>query len=375
MRNIRKIKVDNMKVSVYGAGNQNLYINKLNLPEKFGGEPPYGGSRMAIEFAEAGHDVVLAEPNKNIMSDDLWKKVEDAGVKVVSDDVEAAKHGEIHVLFTPFGKATFRIAKTIIEHVPENAVICNTCTVSPVVLYYSLEPILRTKRKDVGISSMHPAAVPGTPQHGHYVIGGKTTDGKELATEEQIKKAVELAKSAGKEAYVVPADVSSVVADMGSLVTAVALSGVLDYYTVGRKIINAPKKMIEQQVIMTLQTMASLVETSGIEGMVKALNPELLIRSASSMKLLDRQKDLDAALEILQNLDETLKAEVEKAEIKPTTLVAAQSLVKEIKTLIGGAAAEGAIKRSARKLFEHADPNSSSVDKLAAALEHHHHHH
>lgn len=201
MRNIRKIKVDNMKVSVYGAGNQNLYINKLNLPEKFGGEPPYGGSRMAIEFAEAGHDVVLAEPNKNIMSDDLWKKVEDAGVKVVSDDVEAAKHGEIHVLFTPFGKATFRIAKTIIEHVPENAVICNTCTVSPVVLYYSLEPILRTKRKDVGISSMHPAAVPGTPQHGHYVIGGKTTDGKELATEEQIKKAVELAKSAGKEAY------------------------------------------------------------------------------------------------------------------------------------------------------------------------------
>ena len=342
-----------MKISVYGAGNQNLYINQLNLPEKFGGEPPYGGSRMAIEFAQAGHDVVLAEPNRNIMSDDLWKKVEEAGVKVVSDDIEAAKHGEIHVLFTPFGKATFRIAKTIIEHVPENAVICNTCTVSPVVLYYSLEPILRTKRKDVGISSMHPAAVPGTPQHGHYVIGGKTTDGKELANEEQIKKVVELAKSAGKEAYVVPADVSSVVADMGSLVTAVALSGVLDYYTVGRKIIKAPKKMIEQQVIMTLQTMASLVETSGVEGLVKALNPELLIRSASSMKLLDEQKDLDAALEILKNLDETLKKEVENAEIKPTTLVAAQSLVKEIKTLIGGAAAEGAIKRSARKLFEH----------------------
>jgi H2-forming N(5),N(10)-methenyltetrahydromethanopterin dehydrogenase-like protein len=342
-----------MKISVYGAGNQNLYINQLNLPEKFGGEPPYGGSKMAIEFAKAGHDVILAEPNRNIMSDDLWKKVEEAGVKVVSDDVEAAKHGEIHVLFTPFGKATFRIAKTIIEHVPENAVICNTCTVSPVVLYYSLEPILRTKRKDVGISSMHPAAVPGTPQHGHYVIGGKTTDGKELANEEQIKKVVELAKSAGKEAYVVPADVSSVVADMGSLVTAVALSGVLDYYTVGRKIIKAPKKMIEQQVIMTLQTMASLVETSGVEGLVKALNPELLIRSASSMKLLDKQKDLDDALEILKNLDETLKKEAENAEIKPTTLVAAQSLVKEIKTLIGGAAAEGAIKRSARKLFEH----------------------
>ena len=342
-----------MRVSVYGAGNQDLYINKLNLPKKFGGEPPYGGSRMAIEFAKAGHDVVLAEPNRGIMSEDLWRKVEEAGVKVVSDDVEAAKHGEVHILFTPFGRATFRIAKTIIEHLPQNAVICNTCTVSPVVLYYSLEPILRTKRKDVGISSMHPAAVPGTPQHGHYVIGGKTTDNRDLATEDQINKLVELAKSAGKEAYIVPADVSSVVADMGSLVTAVALSGVLDYYSVGRNIINVPKKMIEQQVIMTLQTMASLVETSGVEGLVKALNPELLVRSASSMKLLDKQKDLEAALEILSNLDDLIKKEIENAEIKPTTLVAAQSLVKEIKTLIGGAAAEGAIKRSARKLFEH----------------------
>ena len=341
-----------MKISVYGAGNQNLYINQLNLPEKFGWEPPYGGSRMAIEFAKAGHDVVLAEPNKDIMSDDLWKKVEEAGVKVVSDDVEAAKHGEIHVLFTPFGKATFRIAKTIIEHVPENAVICNTCTVSPVVLYYSLEPILRTKRKDVGISSMHPAAVPGTPQHGHYVIGGKTTDGKELANEEQIKKVVELAKSAGKEAYVVPADVSSVVADMGSLVTAVALSGVLDYYTVGRNIINAPEDMIEKQILMTLQTMASLVETSGVKGLLKALNPELLVKSASSMHLLKEQKDLDAALEILSNLSNDLKEGMERAEIKPTTLVAAQSLVKELETLMGGAASKGAIKRSMRKLFE-----------------------
>ncbi|XRO74801.1 H(2)-dependent methylenetetrahydromethanopterin dehydrogenase-related protein [Methanocaldococcus sp. 28A] len=341
-----------MKVSVYGAGNQNLYINQLNLPEKFGGEPPYGGARMAIEFAKAGHDVILSEPNKNIMSEELWKKVEEAGVKVVSDDIEAAKHGEVHILFTPFGKITFNIVKTIIEYVPENAVICNTCTVSPIVLYYSLESILRTERKDVGISSMHPASVPGTPQHRHYVISGKTTEGKELASESQINKLVELAKSAGKEAYVVPADVSSVVSDMGSLVTAVALSGVLDYYTIGREIIKAPKKMIEHQVIMTLQTMASLVETSGIEGLIKALNPDLLIKSASSMKLSDMQRDLDAALEILKNLDENLKKEVENAEIKPTTLVAAQSLVKEIKALLGGAAAEGAIKRSAKKLFE-----------------------
>ena len=49
-----------MKVTVYGAGNQDLYVNQLNLPGAYGGVPPYGGSRMAIEFAEAGHDVILA---------------------------------------------------------------------------------------------------------------------------------------------------------------------------------------------------------------------------------------------------------------------------------------------------------------------------
>jgi len=147
--------VEGMKISVYGAGNQNLYINQLNLPKCYGGEAPYGGSRIAMEFAEAGHDVVLAEPNRNMLTEEMWKKVEESGVKVVSDDIDAAKHGEIVILFTPFGKKTIEIAKNIIPHLPENAIIANTCTISPAVLYIALEVELRTKRKDVGISSMH----------------------------------------------------------------------------------------------------------------------------------------------------------------------------------------------------------------------------
>ena len=139
---------------------------------------------------------------------------------------------------------------------------------------------------------------------------------------------------------------------MGSLLTAVTLSGVLDYYSVGTKIIKAPKKMVEKQILMTLQTMASLVESSGVDGLLRALNPELVTKSASSMHLLEKQKDLDAALEILTNLDGELQKASTSAEIKPTTLVAAQSLVKELETLIGGPAANGAIKRSTRKLFQ-----------------------
>jgi H2-forming N(5),N(10)-methenyltetrahydromethanopterin dehydrogenase-like protein len=221
-----------------------------------------------------------------------------------------------------------------------------------VVLYYVLERELRRDRKDLGIASMHPAAVPGTPQHGHYVIGGHSSSELDIATDEQISRCVELAESCGKVAYVVPADVSSAVADMGSLVTAVTLSGVLDYYYVGTQIIRAPKEMVEKQILMTLQTIASLVETSGVNGMLKAMNPELLVRSAKSMHLLEEQEELDAALNTLSDLDDEVNKWIEKGEIRHTDLVAAQALAKEIKNLMGGKAAEGTIRRCMRKMFE-----------------------
>lgn len=341
-----------MKVSVYGAGNQDLYVNQLSLPEKYGGKPPYGGSRMAIEYARAGHDVYLAEPDESMLSNNHWKIVEDSGATITSDDAEAALNAEIAVLFTPFGKKTFTIAKEITHHLPEHGIIANTCTVSPLVLYYVLEKELRKDRKDIGIASLHPAAVPGTPQHGHYVIGGRSSNDMDIATEEQIQKCVELAKSCGKEAYVVPADVSSAVADMGSLVTAVTLSGVLDYYKVGTEIIKAPEDMVEKQILMTLQTVASLVESSGVNGMLKAINPDLLVKSAKSMHLLEEQEELDAALAKLSALDPDMLEQANKSKVKPTNLVAAQALARELQNLMGEVAARGTIRRCMRKMFE-----------------------
>ncbi|AXV36896.1 MAG: methylenetetrahydromethanopterin dehydrogenase [Methanobacterium sp. BRmetb2] len=341
-----------MKIAVYGAGNQNLYVKQLNLPEKYGGLPPYGGSKMAIEFAQSGHEVYLAEPNQDMLTDDHWKSVKDAGVEITSDDVEAAKNVEIAVLFTPFGKKTFKIAKEIIKYIPENGIIANTCTVSPLVLYYVLEKELRKDRKDIGIASMHPAAVPGTPQHEHYVIGGHSTNNIDIASDKQIQKCVKLAESCGKEAFIVPADVSSAVSDMGSLVTAVTLSGVLDYYYIGTQIIKAPKEMVEKQILMTLQTMASLVETSGVNGMLKAINPDLLIKSAKSMHLLDEQGELDAAITTLSKLNSEVLEWAEKSDIKPTYLVAAQALTSELQNLMGKNASEGTIRRCMRKMFE-----------------------
>jgi len=341
-----------LNITVYGAGNQDLYVNQLQLPERYGGNSPYGGSRMAIEYARAGHDVYLAEPDRNMLSKDHWKIVEDSGVTVASNDAEAAEDAEIAVFFTPFGKQTFNIAKQIVYHLPEEGIIANTCTVSPLVLYYVLEKELRKDRKDVGITSLHPAAVPGTPQHGHYVIGGRSSNNMDIATEEQIRKCVELAESCKKDAYVVPADVSSAVADMGSLVTAVTLSGVLDYYKVGTEIIKAPEEMVEKQILMTLQTVASLVESSGVYGMLKAINPDLLVKSAKSMHLLEEQEELDAALNKLSVLGPEILERTDKSAVKPTNLVAAQALARELQNLMGEVAAEGTIRRCMRKMFE-----------------------
>ena len=302
-----------------------------------------------MEFAEAGHDVVLSEPNRNMLTEEMWKKVEESGVKVTNNDIEAAKHGEIHILFTPYGY-TESIAKNILPHLPKDAVILTTCTVFPILLYESLRSELK-KRDDIGISSMHPATVPGTPQHDRYVIGTTSLDGKDYLTEEQLNKCIELAKSVNKKVYLVPIDIVPAVSDMGVLVTAVALAGILDYYTVGKKIMKVPEKMIKQQIVVSLQTLASIVETSGVEGLLKTIDMDLLVNSASSMYILKEQKELDAALDILSNLNNGILEKSKDAKINPTTLVASQSLVNELRTIIGGRAAEGAIKRSMKKLF------------------------
>ena len=100
-----------MKIAVFGAGNQDLYVNKLKLPEKYGGEPPYGGSRMAIEFAEAGHEVHLAEPNHDTLTSDQWETVRSSGVIVSENDAETAKDAEIAILFTLLEKKLSTLQK------------------------------------------------------------------------------------------------------------------------------------------------------------------------------------------------------------------------------------------------------------------------
>jgi len=339
-----------MKISIYGAGNQKYYLNKLKVPKLFGGEPPFGGSRMAMEFAEAGHDVVLAEPNRGKLTEEMWEKVEETGVKITNNDMEAARHGEMHILYTPTYK-TIDVAKKIVDYLPKDAIILTTCNVCPVVPYRHLKYKLK-ERKDIGISSLHPTAIPGTPQHDHYVIGSRSLDGKDYLTEEQLNKCIQLVKSVNKKAYVVPIGTICPTGNMGSsMITAIVMAGILEYYYLTTNVIEIPKQVMERNIFMALQILASIIESSGVEGIFKTINTELIIENASIMYLTEDQKVLKEALEKLKNIDEELLESIREGEVNPTTPVASQELVKELRNIIGGKAVEGIIERCMTKLY------------------------
>ena len=339
-----------MKISIYGAGNQDFYLNEFKVPELFGGEPPFGGSRMAMEFAEAGHDVILAEPNRDILTEEMWRKVEEAGVKITDDDIEAGKHGELHILYTPTLK-TLEVAKKIVKYLPKDAVLLTTCTICPVVPYHHLKYELR-ERGDIGISSLHPTAVPGTPQHVHYIIGGTSLDGKDYLTEEQLNKCVQLAESVNKKAYIVPIGTICPTGNMGSsMITAIVMAGILEYYYLTTNVMEIPKKVMERDIFMALQILACIIESSGVEGIFRVINRELIIENASTMYLTEDQRVLKEALEKLKNIDEGLLEKLKEAEVDPTTPVASQELVKELRNILGGKVVEGVIERCMTKLF------------------------
>jgi len=306
-----------MKVTVFGFGSLNYYLNKLNVPERLGGEPPYGGSAMALEFAKAGYNTTLADPNLDKVPPEVLKKLEDAGVKLTDDDIDAAEGADVAILFTPFRAGiTFKVAETILPHLAENGVICTTCTMSILVLNsYLQNAVLTEGRSDIGFSTMHPAAIPGTPQHKHYLIATNELLKRPIVSDEQIERLKKLAQDAGKKVYLLPAELVSPVGDMGIVTTAIAFAGAIEYYRVARDILKTRRSMTEFQIVQSLQVVASLVAKYGLGGLVKLLNLDAMKDSLKSM-ILDKnmQKLTLSAYEILEKLPEIAPELIKEAE-------------------------------------------------------------
>ncbi|SNR90441.1 H(2)-dependent methylenetetrahydromethanopterin dehydrogenase-related protein [Desulfurobacterium atlanticum] len=349
-----------MKVTVYGFGSLNYYLNKLRVPERLGGEPPYGGSAMAIEFAKAGYDVTLADPHLEKLPREIVDKVEKAGVKLTTDDVEAAKGAEVAILFTPFRSGiTFKVAETIVPHLAENAVICTTCTMSILVLNSYLQNIIFMEgREDIGFSTMHPAAIPGTPQHKHYLIATNELLKKPIVTQEQIDNLKNLAIDAGKKVYLLPAELVSAVGDMGIITTAIAFTGAVEYYRIARDVLKTKRSMTEFQIAQSLQVVSSIVARYGFAGLIKLLNVDAMKDSLKSMILEKNEQPLTVtAVDILEKIGELIPEvleEAEKFEPSDSVYMSAPSpmLVEYMEDLVGDDVLKGILRESWKKFYE-----------------------
>ncbi len=348
-----------MKVTVFGFGSLNYYLNKLNVQERLGGEPPYGGSAMALEFAKAGYDVTLADPYIEKVPPEVLKKLTDAGVKLTTNDTEAAEGTEVAILFTPFRSGiTFRIAETILPHLGENAVLCTTCTMSVLVLHSYLQgAVLSEGREDVGFSTMHPAAIPGTPQHQHYLIATNELLQKPIVTDDQVEKLKELAEKSGKKAYLLPAELVSPVGDMGIVTTAIAFAGAIEYYRVARDILKTKRSMTEFQVAQALQVVSSIVAKYGFGGLIKLLNVNAMKDSLKSM-ILDRdgQPLTVKASELLERINDVVPELVEEAEkFEPSepvyTSAPSPMLVEYMEELVGDDMLKGILRETWKKFY------------------------
>ncbi len=349
-----------MRVAVFGFGSLNYYLNKLKVPEKLGGEPPYGGSAMALEFAKAGYDVTLADPHLDKVPKEILKKMQDSGVKLTDNDEEAAQDAEVAILFTPFRSGiTFKVAERILAFLAKDAVICTTCTMSVLVLQsYMQNMIFVEGREDIGFSTMHPAAIPGTPQHTHYLIATNELLREPIVKEEQIRKLKKLAQDAGKKAYLLPAELVSPVGDMGIVATVIALMGSLEYYRVARDILKTKRSMTEFQIAQSLQVIASLTAKYGLGGLLKLLNREALLDSLKSM-ILDKnsQPMTITARDLLAKLDQIapeLVEEAKKFEPHEAVYVSAPSpmLVDYMQDLVGDDVLRGILRESWKKFYE-----------------------
>ncbi|WP_457568230.1 H(2)-dependent methylenetetrahydromethanopterin dehydrogenase-related protein [Desulfurobacterium sp.] len=349
-----------MKVAVFGLGNQTYYRQVLKVPERLGGKPPFGGSRMALEFAVAGHEVWLSDPHMESFDSSIREELTEAGVNLTADDAEAAKDADVAVLFTPFRSGiTVKIVETIIPFLGRNAVIATTCTMPVLVLETSVKNVLFMEdREDIGFSTLHPAAIPGTPQHTHYFIATNELLEEEIVKQEQIDKLKKLAEDTGKKACLIPAELISPIGDMGVVATAAAVVSALEYYAVSKSILKTTKEMTEFQLAQAFQVVSSIIAKYGMEGLARFLSVDALKMSLKSMLYDEKiQKVSFAAMDVLENFGdiEAIVGDLNgKDSSFESTFLSAPSpmLISYMEELAGEDVARGIVREALKKLYQ-----------------------
>ncbi|WP_456482981.1 H(2)-dependent methylenetetrahydromethanopterin dehydrogenase-related protein [Methanopyrus kandleri] len=333
-----------MKVTVYGCGDEDMMVKLIEDYLEVHYELPLGGAHLAYRAAEAGHDVVLCDPSFDI-SEESMERLESAGVELVTDDTVGAEHGEIQILFTPFGH-TVKIARELLDDVREGAVLCTACTCPPIALYHGLEGELRTKREDVGVSSFHPAGIPGAETQDLILVADARSEesGIELASEEQVERCVNLAEDMGYDVYVLDPELISPIGDMSVVLTVRIVQAICNYFSVAR-ICDAPIEMIEEQVEEVLSTMAYLVGRYGLDAFDR-MDGKLLLRSLRNMALTE---DVERVVDFFERCYvDLLSGDRESMRELSSMMVPPDKLVDRVREIVG----EAPVQYARRRFFE-----------------------
>ncbi len=335
-----------MDVTVYGVGNQELMANLVDEHmEGVERSTVLGGAYLAMKAAEAGHDVILCDPRMDL-PEEARALLEDAGVELSTDDETGAEHGEVHVFFTPFG-GTVPLVKELMDSFREEAVLATTCTCPPMALYYGCERELRTERKDLGVSSFHPAGIPGVETQTMILVASDKAEEAdvELATREQVERLLNLAEDMGFMAVELDPELVPVVGDMGIVMTVRIMQAIVHFFQIA-KICGAPDEMIEEQVINVLSSMAYLIAKEGLDVFYR-FSGDVLYRSLVNMALEEMGARIaecfhDNYVDLMEGTPETMR------ELS-TMMVPPSVLAEEVEEVAGKAPVEHARRRFFRE--------------------------
>ena len=146
---------------------------------------------------------------------------EKLGLKVTSDDKEAVADADWIITWLPKGDMQKAIIEKFAGEIKEGAIITHACTIPTTKFNAIFEELNLVTSKKVQVSSYHPGAVPE--------MKGQAFISEGFASDETIKKLLEIGKIARGESFKLPAELLGPVCDMCAALTAVTYAGLLTY--------------------------------------------------------------------------------------------------------------------------------------------------
>lgn len=200
---------------------------------------------------------------------------EKLGLKIASDDNEAVADADWIITWLPKGDMQKGIIEKFAGNIKEGAIITHACTIPTTKFYGIFEELNLVQSKKVQVSSYHPGAVPE--------MKGQAFISEGYASEETIKKLMEIGTLARGEAFKLPAELLGPVCDMCAALTAITYAGILTYRDSVMNVLGAPASFTQMMARESLEQVTALMNKVGIKNLEEHLDPGVFLGTADSM--------------------------------------------------------------------------------------------